>query len=798
MNYKNPVSKQFKGKDTKTEQWYRDKIAKIMPTTYFTIEDFDSMKLSYDIYNDNLEELTKEFNKWCNPLGVKTKSYTPTAYPVLHNKINVLKGEMLKREDEYSIVSLSNNVSLQKTKELTDRLNSKLEQQVETFIQAVKEGKSEEELQQLIQQEQDRITPEDIDLKNFKSEWERFYEFCLRFCIQTQQTKTKKVEALEDLQATSRFFIYSGWRHGKPYIEIRNPLFTGYHKSGNQKYVNKGEYIYYRRARTYSDIYETYKGYLNKEQLEQLETTASANVNKGHSVIPMGATRPAAKYQFNTLDTELYLSTNTGSQADKTLAENKTSSNAQSHHFNSLIWETHIEFKDYEKVYFLSYTDELGNKVTIPVSKKFDVPNNADKYKKENKFGVKTTAYTWVENQTQYDVEEVEIPVKREVIILSDDIYVIYRKVPYQVIDVDDPYTNFNLSTFGTIMSARNSRVISPIQRVLPLYMQYIYVKHKQNKEIAKYQGYIQNIDVDQIPTALAQDEEGNQIHDPIEIWMTYLEEGKNFYSGSQTKSNMPVPPTRAPGSTAQILGTAQEIFTLQNLVKLIETEIGMSLGIPPQREAQFDTNSNVSDNRQALIQSYHITEPYFFEIDEVFRQATEDYIKNFRQWCKIQLEDNNKSIFTYVLPDGSQELFEITPQMLTQEALGLFLKSNANRREYNDYMLANIQAFAQNAGEGVEAISEILAGITSGQPLEETHRQIQIRNKQIQRNLEKQQEQVQQQQLELLAKQEEANQLEHERELEKIRLKEELQGEYSLKQERIKQENNDNALESI
>ena len=317
--------------------------------------------------------------------------------------------------------------------------------------------------------------------------------------------------------------------------------------------------------------------------------------------------------------------------------------------------------------------------------------------------------------------------------------------------------------------------------------MQYIYVKHKQNKEIAKYEGYIQNVDVDQIPTDLAQDEEGNIINDPVKVWLTYQSEtGKNFYSGSQTKNNLPVPPTRAPGSSAQILGAAQEIFTLQNLLELIDAEIGMALGVPPQREAQFATNSNASDNRQALIQSYHITEPYFAKIDEVYRQATEDYIQNFRHWCKIQLEDNNTNIFSYVLPDGTQALFEVQPSMLSMDQMGLYLKSNSNRREYNDYMMSNIQAFAQNAGQGVEAVSDIIKGISSGQPLEETHRQIQIRNKQIKEQQQQQQQQIHKNQMELLEKQKELERQEHERELEKIKLKATIEGEYSLKEKQL------------
>jgi hypothetical protein len=780
----NDYNKYFHNKKNLTEEDYRNRIAGIMPTTYFTIDDFEAMKLSYDIYNDDIDSLKKEFNKWCDPLEAQLKEYNPVPYPVIHNKVNVLKGEMLKRQDEYSIISFSQNATAEKSEELKNLVKSKVEQMLSNFQQRIQEGASEEEIAELIEQEKNRITPEDLDLKNFKTEWEIFYEFALRYCTQTQHIKSKKVESLEDTQAANRLFVHSSWRHGKPYLQVRNPLYLMFHKSGSEKYINKGEFVAYRQARTYSDIYQEYKTYLDKDTLESLQHSYGSRMNKNHSVIGnMGSTGP--KYEFNTLATELAMSGNRGNTVDKSLAESQTSSGA-TNNYHSLIWETHIEFKEFEKVYFVSYNDELGNKVTIPATKDFEIPKSASKYKKENKFGVKTFSYTWVENEVQYDVEEVEVPVKHEVVILDNDIYAIYRKVPNQVIDVADPYGNFNLSTFGTVLSTRNARGISPIQRVLPFYMQYIYIKHKQNKEIAKYQGYVQNIDVDQIPTGLGLDAEGNEVNDPMKVWMTYLEEGKNFYSGSQTKNNMPVPSTRAPGSTAQILGTAQEIFTLQNLLGLIDTEIGMAMGIPPQREAQFATNSNAADNRQALVQSYHITEPYMSEIDEVWRQATEDYIKNFRQWCEIKLEEGDQTIFNYTLPDGTEELFTITPKMLSQESMGLFLKSNSNRREYNEIMMANAQAFAQNP-ESVERTSLLVKSISTGMSPEETHKLIEIARSQQQAQMEQQEKRAQQNQLELVEKQKELLAQEHAQEMEKIELKARLEGEYDVQEANIK-----------
>ena len=353
MNYKKRTSK----RGTKSKEWYEEQIARIAPTIHYVVDDFEAMKLSYDIYNDDVSALTKEFNKWCDPLDSQLKQYTPVPYPVIHNKVNVLKGEMLKRQDEYSIISFSQKATQQKSKELKESVQRKVEQMMEDFQSKIQQGASEEEIQQMIEAERDRITPEDINLKNFKTEWEIFYEFALRYCLQTQHVKNKKV----------------------------------------------GEYIIYRRARTYSDVYEEHKSSLTTEELERLEGAASLRINKGHSVI--GNKGSQAKYQFDTTETELSMALDgkRNVKSDKTLAEHQTSSTLNYNSYNTLIWETHYEFKGYENIYFLSYTDELGNKVTLPITKSFDIPKDADKYQKENRFGVKTTSFTWVEDEIQYD-----------------------------------------------------------------------------------------------------------------------------------------------------------------------------------------------------------------------------------------------------------------------------------------------------------------------------------------------------------------------------------------------------------
>lgn len=750
----------------KNLEWYKEKVSELVPSiSSINNEDFKNAKLAYDIYNDDVRALQEVFREKCKDLGLQVKKYKPQPYPIIHNKINVLKGEMKQRQDEYVINSFSPKINEAKTKQLKENVESKLDEQAERFITNLRDGVPEEELKRLEEEFLASITPEDLDIKNYKTEEELFLNAALRYCINKHDVLGQKIEHLLDMYASSSIFVYSGYKHGKPYLEIRNPLYCRYFKSGNEKYVNKGSYFIYTKARTYEDVLQDYETYLDEQTIETLKNRRYSIHNKKHDVIG-GRAKPV----FNTFDQEEYY--NVSGYRDKTITEFKSNNSYNEHTANNLIWETHVEFRVLEEIYFLSYYDELGVKVTIPVSNDYKIPKGAKKELTDSKFGTETFVYKWLDNETQFELEELKIPVKHECVIINDDVYVYGRRVPNQHINIEDPYESFNLSTFGVIFSDRNSRIISPIQRVLPLYMQYIFVKYIQNKEIAKYKGYIQNIDVDQIPKALGQDAEGNDINDPVQVWMEFLDEGLNFYSGSQTVNNLPPPPTRAPGSSAHVIGVANEIFQMQNLAKLIEAEIGMALGVPHQREAEFKAYSNASDNRQALVQSYLLTEPFMAELDEVWRQAVSDWLKNFTTYCQQELDRGNTVMFDYILPDGSVELFEVRESMLSHENMGLHLRSNASRREYNETMKSLVQAFAQNTDNAVVVISEITKAIVDGAAPAEVHKMIEIKQNEIEKRMQQMQQMQQEAEEKAMMSKKEDDELNHQRELEKIREK--------------------------
>lgn len=718
-------------------QWFKDYVEYILPVNTAVVDDYDNMKVLYEVYNNNLDGFRNQLEDFCNPLGENLGNIEEELlpYPKLHTKVNLLKGEMLKRNDNFIVSLQSPKVKEEINMKLRQEIKKSVEEKLNLVVEELRlqeQGLTPQQIQEQIQQLRTQLEPKDILQKNFMSEWEIFYNHAVRYGMYEQQYKMKKQETMEDTAIVDRFFVYSGWKFGKPYWEIRNPLYCGWLKDPNEFYVNKGDYFWYKKPISIADVYNTYGHILSDNDIERLGVyTHVANIaDRRHSVI--GNDTTLAEPAFDHTRQEFFLDSARGVD-DKRIGLHQGAGINRKHSKDRYIWETHMEFKAFRKVIFLSYNNERNKRITEIVSDKFEIPDYAEKVKFLNTFGMDSVKWTWLDELSgvYYEAEELWIPRKYEVVRLGTDIYPICREVPFQTINIDEPFSSFNLSTFGAVFTSRNAKSVSLLERALPYYFQYIYVKHIQNRELAKYQGYIQDVDVDQIPQELGKDINGELIKDPLAVWMVYRKKtGVNFYSGSQNSLGGLPPATRSPGSQGHIIGTAQEIFVLQQLLSLIETEMGMAMGIPPQREAQVAPNTNVSDNKQALIQSSFITEPYFFYVNEIWKQLMEDYLKNFRTYCERIFEDNpelEEHTLYYVLPDGTKELFSITPKMLEPIQMGLFVTDSGRSQEYATAMMNMAHAFAQNAGEGMESLSTLIKSITSGASPEEIHKMLAV-----------------------------------------------------------------------
>jgi len=742
INTKISESKKFE----KDGQWFKDFMNHYIPFQLPYHEDYEVMLNSYKVVNNDLSGYREQLEAFCNPLGLSVGEIEETVlpYPELRNKVNILKGEMLTRKDTFHIMLLSSKAIKEKNEQLLNAIKESVDEKTAIDISKMEmemQGMSQEEIQKFTQELRTKNEPEDLLVKDFMSESEIFYNKAIKFCEYNQDIQDKKSQTFEDVIATDRCFIYSGWKHGKPYLEIRNPLTVGFHKNPNERYIQHSDWVWYTKAITVTEAQECYN--LTEDEVNQLGVSVTKGLSHKHDVLA-GKAEPVWDHSIKNMQ----MSMNHNISNDKTKGLNESPLNAL-HAYTDLVWETHFEFKAFKEVIFLSYRDEYNFQIVLPVSSDYSIPKGAKKEKFLNRFDQESERYVWFDKKmdTEFTAEKIWIPRKYEIIRLGGAVYPIFREVPYQYTNIEDPFGSFELSTKGAIFNARNTKSVSLIQHALQPYFQYLYVKHIQNRELSKYQGAIQSIDIDQIPDKLGEDLYGNEIRDKLATYLIYLKKtNKDIYSGSQTSLGGLPPATRSPGSNGYLIGTAVELMNLQQLLEMLKREISMAMGISPQRESNFVPGSNVSDNQQAITQSYAITEPYFFAHSQIWKAAINDWLINFRTFCKTQFEVHNlKDLsFQYWLPDNTSELLKVTPSSVSHSDIGLFLTNSTINQKYADLMLQNSMAFAQNQGEGISAVSGIIKDIVSGASPQEIHKRIMIQENKIhERQMQMQQQQI-------------------------------------------------------
>lgn len=751
-------------------QWFKDYLHETIPSLLPNSDDYQAMITAYKVVNNDLTDFKGMMSRFCNPLGddIGEVDEEIQPYPELHNSVNVLKGEIVQRRDQLHLMLLSANAIKSKNDKMFAAIKQSVDEKLGIELQKMEmemKGMDPKQVDEYVKQLRTQLEPEDLAQKNWLSEVEIFYNKALQYCTYDQDVLDKRVDTMNDIAVADRMFIYSGWSHGKPTLEVRNPLYVIWHKSPNEKYIHKSSWIAYQKPVALVNAIEAYD--LSDEDIEKLQITFGRGLDNRHA---LGASNEIV---FDHTRQDLLIN-QSQPNVDKTIGLNQTDTFSTSN--RTLIWETHFEFKAFKELIFLSYKDDYGVPITSILGSNFEIPKEAKKEKYINRYDQESERYTWIDFGVEFQAEKLWIPRRYEIVRLGSDVYPIMREVPYQNTNIERPYESFTLSTFGALVNARNAKSVSLVQRAIPPYLQLLYVKHVMNKELAKYQGAIQSIDVDQIPDTLGQDLEGNPIRDKVSAYLATLRKtNKDLYSGSQVSYGALPPSTRSPGSQGYLIGTAIELMNLHQLSELIKQEISLAMGISPQRLASFQQGSNVSDNQQAVQQSYAITEPYFFIHSLIWKEALNDWLANFRTYCETQMRIKNTEelSFQYWLPGNIEEVLKVTPGSLEATDIGLFLSSSSSFERYAEYMLQNAQAFAQNQGQGIAAVSQIIKDIVSKASPEEIHKRIQIEEQKVQdRQMQMQQQNIDGQK-QMQEMQNQAAIESHEREKELIVLKE-------------------------
>ena len=726
----------------KNEAWFKYQADRIVPSPVTArIEDLEEMDRIYKFMHNDFSGYEEELKSYCGILGeYGSLEEEFNAYNPLPNKIDILKGELLARESTQRLMLMTAKAVRRKDVEFQQKVKSAVDQELARVVEMVQQEMSEMNEEQqagYIEQLRKDSPLSKLDRRKFMSQGEMIFNKLLQYTDVTQDIRTKKVGTLEDLSYVARFFLYTGWRNGKPVIEVLNPKNTGFNKNPNEPFIQKSDYVWYKDSLTIADALDEYGNKMKKDDLIKIMSYAQ----RGNSITRDHVERPVFDHTRYYSLLEQFGFSRDQNDIREGLHQGNQIANTTWH---QLLWRTHLEFKAYSEIIFLTHTDSYGERITVQLKSKADIiPSSATKVKFVNAYMDESEKYVWSEGEQEYEAEIIWIPRRYELTRLGSDLYFDMREVPLQPDYGTDVFNRFELSYKGGIFFNRNSKAISPVQRTLPYVFQYMAARRLQDREMAKFIGQETVIDVDQIPQGLAADHNGNAEMgtDPIlEQNIVARLTGQRITSSSQNYRGLPPPSTRGAGVQHSIIDGSAILMNLENFCNMLDQRVGLRMGISPSREAQSNPNATATDNRQDLIQSNAATGSLFYFLDLVWNTALNEHVRNISTQIRRAFADE-PGLSSYdleaVLPDGSREYFQVLPDHLDQlEDIGLFQIVSGKEERYFRTMMDNVFSFAQNGGDGAEIVSGVLKALVTTNSVEEAHEIITQASREMQERL--------------------------------------------------------------
>lgn len=691
----------------------------------------DKLKL-YRFFNNDLQDYNDLLNKMCNDaLSQSSAEELLLSYNKIRNKYDVLHGELLRRGNNHKIILLTAKA----IKSKNDKFVAAIQESVEKDLQLVM-GKAietlqsmpQQDLEKFIEQERQLLTPRDIKYKNFLSDVEIYKSKMLKHINLTDDILKKKVDSFQHQFISSEFYLKNSWKHGRPTIQLLNPLYCKYHKSGNEFDVAKSDWFMYSDEITVGAALDEYANTLGTKELEDLleSGTGSSIPDKSH------LTDLLHDYsQFNLARSLREDSSMWG------LSETESSNSW----LNNSISRSHIEFKAWDELLFYTHKDEYNDEITLVLEADTNIiPENASKIEYKNEYFEKDFKYVWADDFGSHEVIIKWVPQRYEMTRLGNGTLVETRKVPFQPQYSENPISSFRLSYKGGVFNNINSKACSRMESAIPSQLQILVLKQLQNKEMSKYRGFTLGRDIAQIPMDLA-----SKLEKPEDI-LTAIDvigkkTGTEFFDSEASRNGVPNPQRSSPLIPMQ-LGSAESFILLQNAIQALDIEVGLACGVSPSREGQVLQGTNVTDNQQALVQTSLATERDYYEHGRVWTEALDESLGAWDIYFQHFFENNpdaKETFLEHAMPDGTRELIKILPEYVHANGLGVYLQDTYSDKEYKEMMKMQIN---QNTQElDIETRSAINKSISSGASTEEIHREIQMMMEGIRRRQQEQQE---------------------------------------------------------
>lgn len=608
----------------------------------------DEMQTYYDLYNSIYNE--KDLKYVTNPFK------QDDGFPAMAQDYNIIKpyvDQLLGEETKRPF-----NFHPQRTSDIAaSELQEKAKEMLMDYIQATIASKLSPE--QAARYEQalatgEIQTPEAIAKylqKDYKDIAETEAYHALQFLKRKLNLTHEFYKGWKDALIGGEEIYYIGVINGDPYVERVNPMYFDYEHSLDLEFIDDAAWCRRKMIMSATEIYDRFYDKMSERQLNELLELIDQRPGAGNN----------PEIRKTSIDYE-------------SIKLHKINSFTDNPFDIDHIVVYHCCWKSFKKIGFVTLLNpETGEAEEFQVDEDYKV--------------------TGTEQSVEWDwIIEVW-----EGYRIGDDIYIGIQPIEYQHISADNPNSQ-KLPYTGVVYNNTNSKPRSLVSMMKPLQYMYIVVWYRLELALSRDKGKVAVMDITQIPKSMNID---------VNKWMHYLSAlGVAFINPYDEGWDIP---GREGGRPSQFNQLSSWDLTMSNviaeyiqLMQKIEDMVAKLTGITPQRQGQIAPSELVGNTNTAVSMSYHITEPWFWNHNQVKRRVLTMLLNTSKAAWK-----DSKRYLNYILDDATRAFVQLSDNFFYED-MDIFVDDSTKNQQYIDQLKQLLQPAMQN-GASLLDIAEII-----------------------------------------------------------------------------------------
>lgn len=608
----------------------------------------DEMQTYYDLYNSIYNE--KDLKYVTNPFK------QDDGFPAMAQDYNIIKpyvDQLLGEETKRPF-----NFHPQRTSDIAaSELQEKAKEMLMDYIQATIASKLSPE--QAARYEQalatgEIQTPEAIAKylqKDYKDIAETEAYHALQFLKRKLNLTHEFYKGWKDALIGGEEIYYIGVINGDPYVERVNPMYFDYEHSLDLEFIDDAAWCRRKMIMSATEIYDRFYDKMSERQLNELLELIDQRPGAGNN----------PEIRKTSIDYE-------------SIKLHKINSFTDNPFDIDHIVVYHCCWKSFKKIGFVTLLNpETGEVEEFQVDEDYKV--------------------TGTEQSVEWDwIIEVW-----EGYRIGDDMYIGIQPIEYQHISADNPNSQ-KLPYTGVVYNNTNSKPRSLVSMMKPLQYMYIVVWYRLELALSRDKGKVAVMDITQIPKSMNID---------VNKWMHYLSAlGVAFINPYDEGWDIP---GREGGKPSQFNQLSSWDLTMSNviaeyiqLMQKIEDMVAKLTGITPQRQGQIAASELVGNTNTAISMSYHITEPWFWNHNQVKRRVLTMLLNTSKAAWK-----DSKKYLNYILDDATRAFVQLSDNFFYED-MDIFVDDSTKNQQYIDQLKQLLQPAMQN-GASLLDIAEII-----------------------------------------------------------------------------------------